>query len=218
MNWGRLYFGSLIVVVGIVLLLDNADVLDAGDVMGDWWPAALIVAGLLMFVSNPGHWAGPLIVAAIGVAFLLSTLEIADVSDFLWPAIIVAVGLMVIFGRGSRSNPTEAGDEVNSFNMFSGSELASHSKEFRGGSVTAVFGGAEVDLTDAVPAPDAELDVFTAFGAVEVTVPTGWQVTLSGFPLFGGFENATAKDTVPADAPRLIINATALFGGVEVKH
>ena len=218
MNWGRIYFGLLIVVVGVLLLLDNGGVLDAGDVFADWWPAAIIAAGVLMILSNPGHWGAGLIVTAAGVAFLLGTLDLADVSDFLWPALIIFAGLLVMFGRGMRSKKVDSGDTVSSFNMFSGSELSSHSKQFKGGSLSAVFGGAELDLRDALPAPDSQIDVFTAFGAVEVKVPPGWQVTLRGMPLFGGFDNATSKESLPPDAPSLLINATALFGGVEVKH
>ena len=218
MNWGRVYFGTLIVAVGVIFLLDNGDVLDAGDVFSSYWPVALIGAGLLMFVTNPTHWVSALIVTGIGVGFLLSTLDVLDVSDFIWPIVIVVVGLAVIFGRGSRSKVEQTGDTVSSFNMFSGSELASHSKRFTGGDVSAVFGGAELDLTDALPEEGAELDVFTAFGAVEVTVPRGWNVVVKGLPLFGAFENKTAKDPVPEGAPELVINATAIFGGVEVKH
>lgn len=218
MNWGRLYFGILIVLVGVLLLLDNAGTLDAGRIIGDWWPAAIIVAGILMITSNPGHWAAALIVIAVGAVLLLTALDVADLSDFLVPAIIVFVGLLVIFGRGFQSRTAATGDTVKSFTMFSGSELASHSKKFEGGNVSAVFGGSEIDLRDALPTEDAQLDLFTAFGAIEVRVPDGWQVTLHGMPLFGGFENATAKDSIPAGAPELNINATALFGGIEVKH
>jgi hypothetical protein len=81
-----------------------------------------------------------------------------------------------------------------------------------------VFGGAEVDLRDTVPSPGAALDVFAAFGGVEVTVPEGWNVVTRGLPLFGGIDNATAKEAVPADAPTLAVNATVLFGGLEIKH
>ena len=142
---------------------------------------------------------------------------IVDIGNIIIPAAIILVGLLVIFGRGLGSR-TEVGDRINSFNVFSGSEIASHSKQFEGGSISAVFGGAEVDLRDAVPAPGAVLDVFTAFGGVEVTVPQGWHVATRGLPLFGGIENATAKDHIPADAPTLAVNATVLFGGLEIKH
>ena len=158
-----------------------------------------------------------LIITAIGVAFLLSRLDIVDLGNVILPAAIILVGLLVLFGRGLGAR-TEAGDRVNSFNVFSGSEIASNSKQFQGGSVSAVFGGAEVDLRNAVPAEGAQLDVFTAFGGVELSVPRGWQVAVRGLPLFGGIENATAKEEVPADAPVLAVNATVLFGGLEIKH
>jgi hypothetical protein len=217
MNWGRLFFGVLIVAVGTLLLLDNADVLDAGEVIGNWWPAVVILAGILTFAANPRHWPVALIVTGVGVAFLLSNLDIVDIGNIIIPAAIILVGLLVIFGRGLGSR-TEVGDRINSFNVFSGSELASHSKQFKGGSVSAVFGGAEIDLRDSLPAPDAELDIFAAFGGVEIRVPDGWQVQVRGMPLFGGIENATVKDSLPADAPVLPINATVLFGGLEIKH
>jgi predicted membrane protein len=217
MNWGRLFFGLLIVAVGTVLLLDNAGVLDAGEIFGTWWPAIVLLAGILTFAANPRHWPVALIITAVGLAFLLSNLDIIDLGNFIIPAAIIVVGLLVLLGRGLGAK-TEAGDRVNSFNVFSGSEIASHSKEFRGGNISAVFGGAEVDLRDAVPAPGAELDVFAAFGGVDVTVPGGWNVVTRGLPLFGAIENATAKEPVSPDAPTLVVNATVLFGGLEIKH
>jgi hypothetical protein len=60
--------------------------------------------------------------------------------------------------------------------------------------------------------------VFVAFGGVEVYVPPGWRVDISGFPLFGGFDNATVKESLPAEAPLLRIDATVLFGGLDVRH
>jgi Domain of unknown function (DUF5668) len=217
MNWGRLFFGLLIVAVGTVLLLDNAGVLDAGEILGTWWPAIVILAGILTYAANPRHWPVALIITAVGLAFLLSNLDIIDLGNFIIPAAIILVGLLVLFGRGLGAK-TEAGDRVNSFNVFSGSEIASHSKQFQGGNVSAVFGGAEVDLRDTLPAPGAELDVFAAFGGVEVTVPQGWNVVTRGLPLFGGIDNVTAKEPVAADAPTLAVNATVLFGGLEIKH
>lgn len=217
MNWGRLFFGLLVVAVGVILLLDNAGTLDAWEIFGTWWPAVVILAGVLTFAANPRHWPVALIITAVGTAFLLSNLGVVDAGEFIIPAAIIGVGLLVLFGRGMGSR-TEAGDRVNSFNVFSGSELASHSKQFQGGSISAIFGGAEVDLRDAAPAVDAQLDVFTAFGGVELKVPEGWQVVVKGLPLFGGIENATVKDTLTADAPKLSVSATVLFGGLEIKH
>lgn len=218
MNWARAFFGIIIVAVGSLLLMDNLDVLDAGEIMGDWWPAAIIAGGALAFIANPRHWVVPLILVGGGALVLLRTTGVIGTVDVLLPAILIILGLLVLFGRGLGTQSGTTEDRVNTFNLFSGSEIASNSTSFRGGRIGAIFGGAEVDLRHATLAPDAELDVFAAFGGIEITVPEGWRVEINGFPLFGGFENATAKEPLPDGAPRLRIDATVLFGGVEVRH
>ncbi len=218
MNWARVFFGSLVVAVGVLLLLDNVGVLDAGDVISTWWPLVLIIAGLLALVANPRHWQIPLIVVVIGTALLLRTLGVVDSLDLVIPALLIMIGVFVIFGRIRPGREISDSDRISSFNIFSGTEIASHSANFKGGNVGAIFGGAEIDLHDAKPAAGAALDVFAVFGGVEVSVPEGWHVVTRGFPIFGGFENVTAKERIDPDAPTLEVHATILFGGVEIKH
>lgn len=218
MNWGRAYFGLIIVTFGTLLLLDNLDVLDAGQMVGDWWPLAIIVGGVLVFMANPRHWVMPVILVVGGAAVLLNTTGVVDIVNVLLPALVIVVGLVVIFGRGAGTRTTSSEHRINTFNVFSGTTLNSDSPQFEGGTIGAVFGGAEIDLSAASLAPGASLDVFAAFGGVEVRVPHGWRVDINGFPLFGGFENATSKDGLGVDAPHLAIDATVLFGGLEVKH
>jgi hypothetical protein len=216
LNWGRLYVGLIILGVGLIFLLGQLDVLDPGEILGAWWPIALILAGVVSLVSNPRNWIAPVILAAIGVAFLLSRLDIVEASELVWPSVIIVVGLLIIFGRGAWTG--EAGKDVSSFNIFSGSELSSSSKEFSGGKVSAVFGGAQIDLREASLAPGATIDVFAMFGGIEIRVPVGWSVVMKGTPIAGGFENSTAQDSLGPDAPTLTVNATVLFGAVTVKH
>lgn len=218
MNWARVFFGALIVAVGGVLLLEFGGMVDAGEVFSAWWPVAIVVAGGLGIASNPRRWIFPAIVMAFGGALLLRTTEVVDTLELVLPLLLVVAGLAVIFGKSIGQPRSETSDTINSFNLFSGSEVASHSTQFRGGNVGALFGGTEIDLRDSNPAPGAELDVFVAFGGAEVRVPEGWEVTTKGFPIFGGFDNVTSKEQLPADAPHLDINATVLFGGLEVKH
>ena len=218
MNWARAFFGILIVSVGTIFLLDGLDVLDAGQVIGEWWPVAIILAGLLAFFANPRHWLVPLLLVGGGVVVLLSTTDTIDAGSLLWPAILIIVGLFVIFGRGMGSTSTSSDNRINSFSVFSGLNFKTDSPSFEGGRIGAVFGGAEVDLRQANLAPGAALDVFTAFGGVEISVPRGWRVDINGFPIFGGFDNATSNEGLAGDAPHLEIDATVLFGGLEVKH
>jgi len=218
MNWARAFLGIVVITVGGLLLLDNLDVLDSGEIIAEWWPAVIVLGGLLALASNPRHWVAPLILVAAGSIVLLRTTGVIDTLGALMPFVLIVVGLLIIFGRGLGSRTATSDDSISSFNFFSGSDLASNSSSFEGGRIGAVFGGAEIDLRQASLAPGATLDVFTMFGGVEIAVPQGWQVDINGFPVFGGIENATNKDSLPADAPRLRIDATVLFGGLEIKH
>ena len=52
------------------------------------------------------------------------------------------------------------------------------------------------------------------FGGIELTVPPGSRVRLSGLSLFGGRE----LKVEPGDGPELAVRAIAVFGGVEIKE
>lgn len=220
MNWGRAFFGLIIVALGSLFLLDNLGVIeDAGQILGDWWPLAVIIGGMVALFANPRHWLIPLLLVGGGTILLLNGTDVVDLAGAFWPAVLIIVGLLVIFGRGLGSSQAPSSENaINSVNLFSGSTLVLDSPAFEGGKIGAIFGGAEVNLLEASLAPGAVLDVFAAFGGVEIAVPRGWRVDINGFPLFGGFDNATSKEGLSADAPHLSINATVLFGGLEVKH
>lgn len=222
MNFTRIWFVALFATLGVLFALEAADVLDVGTTLGDWWPLALIAAGALQLaVNRPLQWQGPVVLIVIGALILSRTTGLIEESG---PVLIsigffaVAIVMMTQLFRRERE-PTSTTDRVDSFVAFGGAEIASHSKHFEGGSVGSVFGGTELDLRDAELAPEAELDVISVFGGTEIFVPYGWRVEMRGMPIFGGFENATKNDRDLADdAPVLSVDATALFGGVEVKH
>lgn len=217
MNWGRLFFGVVIISAGTILLLGNAAVIDTAKGFAVFWPSVIILAGLVSVLANRKHWVLGVVIMLVGTAFLLSNLDIINLANVIWPAIIIVIGLVIIFGRGGGGHG-DVGDSLNSFHVFSGSTLTSRSTRFEGGSVSAVFGGAEIDLRKAQLAPNATLDIFMAFGGLEMKVPTGWNVVIRGFPIFGGFDNKTAGESLPDNAPTLVVNATVLFGGMEIKH
>ena len=90
------------------------------------------------------------------------------------------------------------------------------SQHFRGGEVTAVMGGCEIDLRQSSLDGEAVLDVFALFGGIQIKVPPDWTVVLMGTPVMGGFEE---KTIVPKDASkRLLIKGYAIMGGLEVRN
>jgi len=106
--------------------------------------------------------------------------------------------------------------------IFSGSTKKVNTLNFRGGRMTAIFGGSEVDLSRSRLAPGENiLNVFFMFGGSEIVVPSDWNVVIEATPVFGGFsdERYVSKDLQMNDENKsvLIIKGLVIFGGAELK-
>jgi hypothetical protein len=83
--------------------------------------------------------------------------------------------------------------------------------------VVAIMGGCELDLRGAaLEAPETTLTCFAIMGGVEIVVPDGVDVELSGLALMGGNE-VHVPEPPRAGAPLIRVRAFALMGGVEVR-
>jgi len=50
---GRVLLGGSVVAAGVILLLGAAGVVDAGHVIGSWWPVVIVAGGLLTLAERP---------------------------------------------------------------------------------------------------------------------------------------------------------------------
>lgn len=209
----RTWMGIVLLGLGVVGLLGAAGVLDAATVTARWWPVAVIGLGLAAAIAQRALSAGPVVVTAIGVALLAGAQDWV-VQDMIWPALLIVVGLLVLSGLARRSAPA---GEATALAILGGSSVRSTSEHLDHAEVSAVFGGATLDLRQAHVDRHARVDALALFGGVEVLVPQGWRIVLRGLPIFGGYEDKTRNDVPPpSDAPVLTVNATAVFGGVSV--
>ena len=80
----------------------------------------------------------------------------------------------------------------------------------------AVMGGAKIDLRTADLPPEVRIRAVAVMGGVEIYVPRGTTVHLSGGALMGGRE--VKVDPPRPGGPVVHVDAWALMGGVEVKH
>lgn len=221
---GRLLFGVVIVTVGALYLLDAADVLDAGRAIDHGWPAVFVAAGLLTLLERPPSVVRGLVFVAGGTIGLLFTAHVIghDAWRYIWPALVVLVGLGVIARWRGATIPRSVreDDVVRATGVFGGPKVASSSQALRGAWLTAVFGGVELDLRSARPAPEgAAINATAAFGGIDILVPKGWRLTVRTTPIFGGVEDKTDhSEPPPDDAPTLRIDAVCIFGGIGIKH
>ena len=88
-----------------------------------------------------------------------------------------------------------------------------------GGTITCIFGEAEVDLRAAsLVAGEVKCECFILFGNLELRVPASWRVVLDVQPFFGDVEERGVSPSFGADAPTLRVGGFAVFGSVELER
>lgn len=159
------------------------------------------------------------VLLVVGSLLLLRSLSIVDFDFFslIVPILVIAAGISIITQAKNRQNiPVNSKENDDISAIFSGNETANSSKNYAGGSVNALFGGAVLDLRDAKIKDTATLDISVLCGGIELKVPREWRVVVKASAIAGGIENR-AYITTDEKAPTLIVTGTVLLGGVEIK-
>lgn len=102
--------------------------------------------------------------------------------------------------------------------VFSGARRVGRWRPARRETAVAVFGGVELDLRDAdLPPGGMHLSAYAVFGGIDVTVPEGVRVELSGIAIFGGRQAHGGNEPDGSQDYVLRVHAVAVFGGVNVR-
>jgi predicted membrane protein len=222
--------GIILVVVGTLFLLDHLGLIQA-ERYWIYWPLALVAVGLAR-VFRPGERVTGIGLILVGAVLQLHELKLTHLSwNAIWPLLLIFAGLQIIwsrFGRpgvpGMPSTVASGGaDTLNEYALFGGVERRVNVNNFRGGSVTAIFGGVEVDFRSAdMEGEEASIFVEAIFGGVEITVPERWIVIFQGQSVFAGYSDETRQPLpeAPGAPPRktLVLHGRAVFGGISVKN
>lgn len=220
---GQAVAGALLLTIGALLFAQN---LELFDVRRYWryWPVVPLALGVLKLLTgrSRGDTAFGIVLTVFGASLLARVLGYWSPR----PADIVALTLIGIgvffivrglFGGPAPRPEKDSGDWISAFAVLAGFERSNNSQNFRGGDLTALMGGCEIDLRQASMRAPAAIDVFVMWGGVEVRVPDDWTVELRGMPLLAGFVDKTRAPAVPTDK-RLVIRGVAIMGGVEIKN
>src|SRR5947209_12079902 len=79
-------------------------------------------------------------------------------------------------GAGAGANTSDSLFSASA--VLGGLERRINSQDFRGGDVTAIMGGCQIDLRGAsiTPPNQAVLTVFALFGGIEIRIPDDWTI------------------------------------------
>jgi len=218
--------GVVLIMIGAALILKNIGFFPRPvERIIFSWQMLLIAIGLVITLASSGEKISGVIIMAIGAFFLMPKIFSATFNiNLFWPAIFILLGLIFIFSRGFRikrySEARVGEDFLDLVHIFSGSEKQIISDNFKGGKVTAIFGGSEIDLTQAKLAPGiSELHVTCIFGGVSLILPSDWNIKVEITPVLGGVdEQKIASNKIIDMSKMLVIKGTVVFGGGEIQR
>jgi predicted membrane protein len=223
----RYLLGLILLLLGAGFLLDQF--YPSLNLVSKYWPTLLILAGLNEVLRRPRNPWWALVLLVVGVLVLYKTLGGVSLNAYavIGGALLIGLGLRLLIPQRPRSVRLKGGaamvrseDQLNQSVTFSGTKIRVNSQAFRGGRVSVTFGGAEIDLREANLAPDgADLRLEAAFGGIEVRVPVGWPVQVSGAPALGGCEvHIQNTEIATPGSAALRITCSGVFSGIEIKN
>ena len=196
------FFGGLMILLGVLFLLTENNFIYIHN-MWRYWPIVLILLGLHIILERGSSPQAP--------PQTNSTINAGPSSS-------------------SQSNEESKQETCKHSSFVSDSDLLEHSclmgafesrhtsKNFKGGNVSVVLGGAEINLREAELAPEgAVLYLSAIFGGIDIRVPTHWDIEVHPSAVLGGV-GAKCSNTQASSSKRLVIHAHATFGGIDIKN
>lgn len=219
-----LVFGSLLLGFGLAWLLRNFGMMSdpVAEVIFSW-QMIVIAVGVINVANGTGRGFG-MVLILVGGFFLLSDIYDLPITfrRAFWPSLLILVGVFIMFGSRrlltkKHRSANEGDDFIEEVAVFGGGERMVHSRNLKGGSIVAVFGGSTLDLTDVELAPgEPVIEVVAVFGGSTIIVPRDWNVKIDVFNIFGGYSDKRLRSTINFDKT-IVIKGVAVFGGGEIK-
>ncbi len=198
----------IMILAGIVFLIDN----NFSGVSSFIWPIAIIAFGMWMILrrhssfdnfwdkQNKNKW------DRRSPAAINTDEPIIDYTTAPFPP----------------SNPSgypPTGDEyLDTVSVFGGVKKTILSKDFKGGDVINIFGGAELDFTQADINGRIILDITQIFGGTKIIIPSHWQVVSDIAAVFGSIDDKRIKSTAALNSEKiLVLKGVSIFAGIDVR-
>lgn len=223
---GNILWGLVLIIIGLILAGNAFGITNINIFFKGWWTLFIIIPcfiGLFKEREKTGNLIGVL----IGILLLLCCQNVLSF-DMIWklllPIILVCVGLSFIFkdvfNKKINNEIKKLNENMKNENeycaTFSGQTAIFDGEEFRGTTLTAVFGGVKCDLRRAIINENQIVNCSAIFGGIDIYVPEDVKVKIKSNSIFGGVSD-NKKYYDKEDAKVIYVNATCIFGGVEIK-
>ena len=226
----RIWAGTLLLLTGVFYLLYNFNALPfpAPAYLFSWQMALIIIGVYILYKS----FLKGLILIGIGIYFILPLAGIIQPIEIekMWPALIILLGIIILFGSGfkkkhknkSMSAKTTLNEELFEITTIMGGDSRQISSyDFKGGKITAIMGGVELDLTNCYLSKEGcIIDLSIVMGGVSLKISREWNVKSEITPIMSGIEDEDIhSNNVHIDpAATIILRGNMVMGGIEIKR
>lgn len=241
--------GLILMGIGVIFLLGNMGYLDIHKAVSFWPVILIILGAVKFVEGRDHGRNSGIFWVVIGLLFLLGSFGIIRLTFHeIWPVLLIGIGALLLWraflvrrghpclwnpGQVQPAQPADpaqpeglADADTGSSNsvisakaILGGVERRIISQDFRGGDVTAIMGGCNLDFRGASIRPPNQpvLEVFALCGGIELRIPEDWTVVSELEVILGGVDERKAGP--PKDeSKRFILRGTVLMGGVEVRN
>lgn len=216
----------VMLLVGIVFLLnDNVPAFSERDIL---WPVLIICFGIWLIIRRSNKWD--------------KRHQWDDWGKDKWknkyavppqnpnePVVDYTVGSSAAevppaFSSTASGSSTDSGfrssidDHLDAVSVFGGVKKTILSKNFQGGEIVNVFGGAELDFTQANINGHVVIDITQIFGGTKIVVPSNWRVVPDMAAVFASVDDKRIRTTANVDSDKiLILKGVSIFAGVDIR-
>ncbi len=191
--------GNIIgLIIGLLLLLIAQDIIRWSTIGNLFVPLILVIIGLgFIFRNNTSHHHDSM-----------------EYNDFIEPNVNNNDPNFTTSNNGTQESAKGSFKDISA--IFSGRKVTYQNETFVGANINSIFGGSELDLRNAYMNGHVDINATSIFGGTTIFIPDNVRVEVSGVPIFGGIDNK-APNPIGDVRAVLHINATCMFGGIEIK-
>jgi predicted membrane protein len=205
----------LFILIGVIFLAD--DVIPGVDLHRIFWPVMIIAFGLWMILGRRNRHAefekyrggNP-----FGGHNFTNPFERNPNFDPNAPAADQPVNPV-----NPTAVPPYTGDDwIDTVSVFGGVKRTILSKDFKGGEIVNIFGGTDLDLTQADINGRVAIEITQLFGGIKLIVPPHWQVVSDVAAVFSSVDDKRRSMGTPTSTDKiLVIKGVSIFAGVDIR-
>jgi len=208
----KLVAGIFFTLLGVLLTLDNLDIIEADRVLR-FWPVVLIVVGL-MNLNHAGRRGLSIVAIALGTLMVAARAHLVRFSLFdLWPLILVGAGLVIVLRALGVHGPEQ---RSSLWSVLNTRKVTIDPEQLHGSQIISFMGGSTIELTNTGEHEGpVVVEVLAMWGGIEIRVPSGWEVIAEAVPVMGGIDIRTAG---APGGKQLVVRGLVLMAGMEIKN